>query len=194
MVYNPNYLETHSGGETVGSFLHVYITLIFLYTAVVMDLRTGRIPNRWICVGLAAGTVLLLSPQSALGPGSFFLGFLIPFLIGWIPFRMRAIGAGDIKLFFVVGCLNGGEDVFYCIFFSFLLGAGISLSKLLSLRQLKAGLMNCFQYFINMLIQKKVYMYPGAREKSHTIHFSAAIFLGYIVWLGVKACKVILLL
>ena len=194
MVYNPNYLETHSGGEAIGSFLPVYITLIFLYIAVVMDFRTGRIPNKWICVGLAAGTVLLLNPQSALEAGSFLLGFLIPFLIGWIPFRMRAIGAGDIKLFLVVGCLNGGEDVFYCIFFSFLLGAGISLSKLLSLRQLKASLMNCFQYFINMLIQKKVYMYPEAREKSHMIHFSTAIFLGYIAWLGVKACRAVLLL
>lgn len=168
--------------------------MILLFAAVVLDLRTGRIPNRWICAGLAAGMILFLSPMSVLKPGAFFLGFLIPFLIGWIPFRMRAIGAGDIKLFFIIGCLNGGEDVFYCIFLSFLLGAGISLSRLLSLRQLKVSLMNCFQYLFDILAQKKIWKYPGAGEKSHTIHFSAAIFLGYIIWLGVKTCRIASLL
>ena len=174
--------------------MQVYISLILLFVAVVWDLRTERIPNGWICTGLAAGVVLFLSPLSVLEPKAFFLGFLIPFLIGWIPFRMRAVGAGDIKLFFVIGCLNGGEDVFYCIFLSFLLGAGLSLSRLLSLRQLKASLINCFQYFFNTLVQKKIQTYPGTGEKSHTIHFSVAIFLGYITWLGVKVCRIVLLL
>lgn len=194
MVYNPTTLKNKFGGGAIGKFLHVYISLILLFAAVVMDLRTGRISNKWICAGLTAGTVLFLSPVSVLGPGAFFLGFLIPFLICWIPFRMRAIGAGDIKLFFVIGCLNGGEDVFYCIFFSFLLGAGFSLGRLLSLRQLRVSLMNCFQHFIDMLTQKRIQVYPGAGEKSHTIHFSGAIFLGYILWLGVKTCKIVFLL
>lgn len=160
----------------------------------VMDLQTGRISNLWICAGLGTGTFLFCSPWSVLSPGSFFLGILIPVLIGWIPFRMRAVGAGDIKLFMAVGCLNGGEDVLYSIFLSFLLGAGISLGRLLSLKQLKISLIQCFRYFIQMVMQKKIERYPGAGEASHTIHFSVAIFLGYMVWLGVKTCKIVSLL
>ena len=107
---------------------------------------------------------------------------------------MRAVGAGDIKLFMAVGCLNGGEDVLYSIFLSFLLGAGISLGRLLSLKKLKISLIQCFRYFIQMVMQKKIERYPGAGEASHTIHFSVAIFLGYMVWLGVKTCKIVSLL
>ena len=111
---------------------------------------------------MGTGTFLFCSPWSVLSPGSFFLGILIPVLIGWIPFRMRAVGAGDIKLFMAVGCLNGGEDVLYSIFLSFLLGAGISLGRLLSLKQLKISLIQCFRYFIQMVMQKKIERYPGA--------------------------------
>lgn len=156
-----------------------------------MDLYSDQIRNEWICVGIAAGGVLMLFPRSALGGGSFLSGILIPVLLGWIPFRMRAIGAGDVKLFIVIGCLNGGRDVFYCIFLSFLLAAGISLSRLLSLRQLKMSLMYCFQYFQRMIVQKKIEAYPGRMKKGHTIHFSTAILFGYAALLGVKVCKIV---
>lgn len=133
----------------------------------------------------------MVLPQSELVYNSFLSGFLIPILIGWIPFRMRAIGAGDVKLFVVVGCLNGGRDVFYCIFLSFLLAAGISLSRLLSLRQVKISLIYCFQYFQKIITQKKIEAYPGRMKKGHNIHFSIAILLGYVALLGVKNCKIV---
>lgn len=156
-----------------------------------MDLRSDKIRNEWICIGILAGCVLMLLPQSFPDWNSFISGILIPILIGWIPFRMRAIGAGDVKLFIVIGCLNGGRDVFYCIFLSFLLAAGISLSRLLSLRQLKISLIYCIQFFQKIITQRKIEAYPGRMQEDHIIHFSAAVFLGYVAMLGVKVCKIV---
>ncbi|MCD7866518.1 MAG: A24 family peptidase [Clostridiales bacterium] len=164
--------------------MHVYVTLVILFISVVEDLCTDRIPNHWICTGFAAGVFLLILPWTTIGCTGFLTGLLIPFLIGWIPFRMGAIGAGDVKLLLVVGCLNGGRDVFYCIFLSFLFAAGISLGKLLSLRQFKSSLMLCFQFFQSIFLQKKMELYPERHRKGHTIHFSIAVFFGYAAWWG----------
>ncbi len=172
--------------------IHIYISLIILFVAVVADICSGRIPNLWICAGLAAGGVLMALSWLPFGWRGFLAGLFVPLLIGWIPFRMGALGAGDVKLLMVVGCLNGGKDVFYCIFLSFLFAAGISLGRLLSLRQFKSSLILCFRYFQEIIFQKRIKLYPGRWQKVHTIHFSIAIFGGYITWLGVSTCREIL--
>ncbi|MCC8029041.1 MAG: A24 family peptidase [Lachnospiraceae bacterium] len=173
--------------------MHVYISLIILFAAAAEDLHTDRIPNSLICTGLAAGFLLMILPRTAYGWPGCLAGLLIPLMICWIPFRMGAIGAGDVKLLMVIGCLNGGRDVFYCIFLSFLLAAGISLGRLLSLRQFKSSLMLCFQYFQRTLLQRKMELYPERHRKYHTIHFSVAVFFGYAAWWGVSTCRSMLL-
>lgn len=189
MVYNPNHLKQAEEVIRIEDHISVYISVAVLITAVVTDFRSGRIPNRCILAGVAAGLLLKILQWSSFGWAGFFCGMLIPLLICWIPFCMGAVGAGDVKLFLVIGCLNGGRDILFCIFLSFLFAAGISLGKLLSLRELKCSLVFCIQYFTGILIRKKIEMYPGRRMKGHTIHFSAAIFLGYAAVRGVSLCR-----
>ncbi len=177
----------------VGSFIPISISLSILCAALVSDLKRERIPNRLICAGMAAGVCCRILAWTPFGWGSFFLGLLLPFLICWIPFRMGAVGAGDVKLLVVLGAFCGGQDIFFCIFFSFLFAAGISLGRLLSLRQFRQSLIQLFQYFQNIFLRGKIEIYPGRYVKEHTIHFSAAIFLGYAVCLGVRICRIILL-
>jgi len=176
----------------IGSWIVIYVSLLVLFVAVVSDLCSGKIPNRWICVGFAAAGVLMVWPGLSFGWTGFLSGLAIPLLIGWIPFRMGALGAGDVKLMMVIGCLNGGREIIYCIFLSFLLAAGISLGRLLSLRQFKNSLISCIRYFQGIFLQRKIALYPERGQKGHTIHFSMAIFGGYVMWLGVNTCRFIL--
>lgn len=177
------------GRIKIGGCINIYISLVMLIAAAVMDLRSHRIWNEWICLGLVSGTLLMFLPHSILSWGQYAAGLLLALLVGWIPFRMHGIGAGDVKLFLVIGCLNGGRDVFYCIFFSFLLAAGISLLRLLRLRQLKQSLTYCILYFQSIFVLKKIEAYPGRYQAGHTIHFSVMILGGYVIWLGVKGCS-----
>ncbi len=175
----------------IGRFIPVYISLIILFGAAVMDVRTDRIANAWIAVGAASGVLLAIFFPADRGWTGFLAGMAVPFLIGWIPFRMGALGAGDVKLLMVLGCINGGEKVLYCIFFSFLLAAGFSIFRLSGLRQFRRSLINICQYFQSVFVGGRIDTYQGKYERGHTIHLSVAIFFGYIDWLGVHICKTI---
>ncbi len=171
----------------MSSSIPAVVSLILLFAAAVSDLRSWRVPNLWIVIGLAAGVLCRILAWSSFGWGSLLLGCLLPFLICWIPYRMGAMGAGDVKLLMALGTLNGGQHVLYCIFFSFLFAAGISLGRLLSLRQFRSSLIQLFQYFHTTLLQGKFGMYPGRSAEGHIIHFAVAILPGYVAWLGVNA-------
>lgn len=169
--------------------LSVLCSVVILLLAVHMDLQSSRISNRLILAGYLAGFLLFFSPACSPEWYELLPGILLPVAIGWLPFRMRALGAGDIKLFSVIGCLNGGEDALYCIAFSFLCGAGISLIRLIRRRELTDSLVRCFQYFREVFMLKKLIPYEDGCREGHQIHFSAAILLGYLTLLGVKGCR-----
>ncbi len=173
----------------IGSLIPMSISLVLSSIAMGTDLRSGRVLNGWILVGLAAGILCRVLSFSWFGWGGFFLGMLIPLLLCWIPFRMGAMGAGDVKLFLVLGALNGGQAILYCIFLSFLIAAVLSLGKLLRLRTLRASLAQLFHYFQSIFLSGEFTAYPGSRAKGHTIHFAVAIFFGYAAWMGVCVCN-----
>ena len=87
--------------------------LLVLSLALYFDLKEKRIPNK-ITV---SAVVLGLSYRAVTGglPGAYdaFLGGLIGFVILLIPFLLRGIGAGDVKLLTAIGVLKGVEFVFY---------------------------------------------------------------------------------
>lgn len=166
-------------------------TAAVLLVAVCMDFAYYRIWNVLIFAGISAGIALWIPSVSIQSGVGLLAGILLPVIICWIPFRMHALGAGDIKLFSVIGCLNGGRDAICCIGFSFLLAAGISLGKLLSHRQLMSGLLDCFQYFQEIITKGKMIPYPGKDASDHRFHFSISILFGYLILLGVKVCEII---
>lgn len=133
-------------GNLYGSVVHAYAAMVFVTAAAMMDLYSGKVKNAWICAGFGVGLLLMFLPEPAFGWSEFAAGVLSAFLIGWIPFRLRALGAGDVKVFMVLGCLIGGEDILWCILFSFLFTTGIYLGRMLSLGQLKLVLKNTFLY------------------------------------------------
>ena len=79
----------------------------FLFLAVLFDLRERRIPNRLCLSGMLAGmglrTVLRGVPGFLSGVAGIGLAILPLFLL----FRSGMLGAGDIKLFAVVGSFMG---------------------------------------------------------------------------------------
>ncbi len=106
-----------------------------LSIAVVMDYRNGRIKNWLTAAGIAAGCILRLST----GETSVLLllaGIFFPLLCCGLLFRMHALGAGDIKLFSVIGSFADFQELLSCICFSFVAGAIISLLKLIVNRNL----------------------------------------------------------
>ena len=85
---------------TTGAFVAI------LVAAAVLDLRTGRIPNKLTLGGLVAG--LLLRAFGGIEPLAHgVLGAGLALLIALPFFAVRALGGGDAKLLIVVGAFMG---------------------------------------------------------------------------------------
>jgi prepilin peptidase CpaA len=99
--------------------------------AVYTDLRSHRIPNNLIVLGLILAIIFQLVANGAYG---LLFGFLAA-LVGlgcFMPFyALRAMGAGDVKLMAVVGLFTSPRGVLYAVVLSLLAGGACALGYLI---------------------------------------------------------------
>ena len=110
--------------------IQISVTSVWLLRAVEMDFARGKIRNRWLMMGILLGVVLWIPGMKEAGFPELLGGLLLPVLICWIPFRMRGLGAGDIKLLCVVGCLNGQSGYYLLYLYFFPAGSRILIRQI----------------------------------------------------------------
>jgi prepilin peptidase CpaA len=97
-----------------------------MLSAMFMDVRTHRIPNKLTVVGFVLG---LLVAASA-GLGAFLSGLAgagVALALGLILFAMGGMGGGDAKLFAVVGAFMGLKGFFLALLASAVVGGLLAL-------------------------------------------------------------------
>lgn len=100
---------------------------IFLLIACYYDYRYRRIPNILILLMLITGVTWRFCEQGGRSTFLYLLtmivviAFLCPF------FRIKALGAGDVKMFGVCAGYFSGETILYFLFFSLLVAASVSI-------------------------------------------------------------------
>ena len=140
----------------------VLALLLHLMAAVVTDFRRMKISNRLIASGLIWGFVLRFIGEGSTGIVHFLVNISIPVILLFLFFQLRVLGAGDIKLFSVVGGFVTTDRLLLVIAAAFLAGGVIGAVKLLYLKAT-----------------------TGSFGKGRTlIHFSLAVLIGYciVVW------------
>ncbi|MCI5919310.1 MAG: prepilin peptidase [Roseburia sp.] len=126
-----------------------------------MDFKSTRISNRLIVCGYVLGLFIRIMGNGWRGILEFLFYSSIPVILLYLLFLMRALGAGDIKLFSVAGGFLIWKEWWMLLLVSLLAGAMISVLK------------------IAFLILKKRYCIG----EKHFIHFSVPILMGYLyVW------------
>jgi len=105
-----------------------------LLAAVIMDLRSRRIPNRLVLAGLALAVVshaaALLSGAPALAGPAWWapLAGLLAGGLALLPLHLlRACGAGDVKLMAMAGAFLGGPGALRAVLFTLLAGGVLSV-------------------------------------------------------------------
>ncbi len=171
----------------------IVILLILLLSAVITDLSETRIPNLLILFGLISGIfyrVLCLGDRNYL---SLILEILFPVLIFFPLFLIRAMGAGDIKLFAVTGAFFTFRENIKCIVLAILLGGVIAFIKILIHKNIRERWKYMLSYFANVIkwaiagqFYGMPYAEPGKTEdvKKAGIKFSLPILLGAIMVMG----------
>lgn len=159
---------------------------VLLVLAAVGDVRTGRISNRLILVGLGIGLCYRIWLEGPVGVVTFCVHAGVPVVLLFLLFLMRALGAGDIKLFSIISSMYSFREWFLCLAAAFAIGALWAVLRMLRLRNLNLRLLGLGIYIRTLLLERSFFPYPfGVKEKENTIPFSTAILLGYIFSLGV---------
>ncbi len=125
------------------------LMFLVLVPASLFDLWRYRIPNALFSAALMISLIRRLDTQGIVGLFPWFLGIIIPFILCYIFYRFRMLGAADAKLFSVIGSFVGIRPLFYILFYSLIVGAIMALCKMLICH----NLISRFRYFFNYLLQ-----------------------------------------
>ena len=165
----------------------MYLCLMLLTIGAAMDIQSFRISNRLIVSGLILGLILDILESGMKGAVTFLLNVSIPVILFYRLFLIHALGAGDIKLFSMIGGIWGFQMLCKTIAVSFLVGAVMSLCKLLHHRNLISRLLILKGYVCQVITTGRLSEYPQEFQgKQHVIHFSIAILIGYAIAMEVS--------
>lgn len=166
----------------VASELTLYTIVV---VAVLQDLQSMKISNRLILTGLVLSLMfgILLGRTSQI---LYILGnIFFPVIVLYLLYLLGVLGAGDIKLFSVIGGFTQFHTLVDCMLFAFMAAALISVAKLLYNRNLTYSLTQAMLY-IQGLLQGNVFSYRRVREDRNLMHFSVAILIG--LWIARGKC------
>ncbi len=137
-----------------------YLMLLgLLCWAAYTDMVRTKVSNRLILLGLFIGLVFRIFGEGKTGILIYALHISIPVVVLYLLFQLHALGAGDIKLFSVIGAFVTTEQLVEIIVWAFVVGASCGALKLLY----------------------KYHILRGVNGKITQIHFSPAILIAYLI-------------
>ena len=159
---------------------------ILLLIAMWYDWRHYRIPNQLILAGLGISFLYQCFYYKGEGIEIWLLGIGISFFI-LFPFSLvRMIGAGDVKLAMVIGGFWGHTVTIKILCIAFIIGAVISLGKMLWHRNLFYRLQYLANYTCMVIARRKIMKYMDAKEidEKIVIHFAIPMAIAFFVVVG----------
>jgi prepilin peptidase CpaA len=151
-----------------------------MVVAMVADVRRNRIPNTLVGAGLLVALGLhALSGWAGLANG--LLGAGLALLLTFPLFALGAIGAGDSKLFMVVGAFMGPEGFFLALLASAVVGGVLGVAAAVRRGVILPVLLGCRDLLVNALTLGR----RGSRTRlgspgAITIPYGAAIAVGSV--------------
>lgn len=155
-----------------------------------MDYKYDRIPNGISVLGTAIGLFFHVRENGWQGICSAGVVILISFCILYPIYRIGGIGAGDVKLLLMTGSFVSADKQFHIVIFSFIIGALLSVEKMISEDNFKERMQYLFSYLMDVLRtgQWKLYgenLNTGSNKyKSNKIHFALPVCFSVMLGLG----------
>ena len=144
------------------------IALILIGWAVSEDVKAFRIPNRLIVTGCIAGVIILVIRGFA-GEhiGTYIVGTLAGLSGMLVLYIIKAVGAGDVKLFTVLGLLLGKMLITQLMIISLIAGVITGI--------------------VELCIKKTSVVELGKDHvRVHGFHYAVAILMAYVVVFGYR--------
>ncbi len=157
------------------------VLYVIVLIAVISDFRHMKISNRLILIGIGLALIFGILGRGIPAAAFVLWNISFPVLALYLFYLMGVIGAGDVKLFSVIGGFVNFKELICCMVFSFAAGAAISLAKLWYSGRLAEGLQEGCSYLQSVLRGNRMPYERDSEKKTNLIHFSLAILLGLLL-------------
>lgn len=161
------------------------LVILFFVPAVICDLTTDKIPNPIIASGYVTAFFYqgICSGYSGLWEG--LMGALFPLIVLFPIFCIRGLGAGDLKLLSVAGCFFSFDKSVYCLIAAMIIGAALSIIKMLIQHNFKERLYYFISYMQEALLTGRLKKYNmETNDMRSRIHMSLPILLSALLCIG----------
>lgn len=135
------------------------ILLVLLLMAVYTDMTKTIIRNRLIIVGFILGLAFRIFGEGRDGFLVYIVNISIPMILLYLLFCWHALGAGDIKLFSMIGAFISTKQLLQIMMMAFGVGAVMGSFKMIH----------------------KYILSEATHGKLTQIHFSPAILIAYLI-------------
>ncbi|MCD7709404.1 MAG: prepilin peptidase, partial [Clostridiales bacterium] len=110
---------------------------------------------------------------------------IFPVIVLYLLYLVGAVGAGDIKLFSVIGAFTNFRTLTGCMLSAFVIGGVLAALRMILNRNFISSMKGAL-YYIGDLLRGQRVSYKGRRRQENLMHFSVAILGGLLaVRLGV---------
>ena len=155
--------------------------LVILAAAVVQDFMYMKISNRLILMGV------LFSLAFGFMTGGFtqvlyvLANISFPVVVLYLLYLLGVLGAGDVKLFSIIGGFTNFKLLTGCMFYSFVAAAVIAVGKMLYNRNLRISVFKAGIFFQSIPREGIVSYHREWAERRNLMHFSVPILIGYMM-------------
>jgi prepilin peptidase CpaA len=167
------------------------LLIVVLAICCATDLYNRKIYNKVIFPFLICAFALHLFLNGSTGLKSSLIGFVTGILILIIPFALRGIGAGDVKLLALIGALKGGTFAFNTALYMFIIGGVIALVTIIFHKETIHFFKSLFHFLVGLLIGQHHKLEFSTTPFLKRFPYSIAIAGGAFICLLVKEAAVI---
>lgn len=159
-----------------------------LLLATLADLKSDRIPNGFVMLGIVIGVLCSLWHGSDIRRTV--ISMLLAFLLLYPLFKIGAMGAGDVKMLMMIGSFVEVKELLMVLALSFMIGALCSLIKLLSEHNGRERLYYFLSYISEVVKtrQWKIYgehvVQDYEQYRRNKIHFTIPVLFSVALWIG----------
>ncbi len=162
-------------GDLYISICRYILILVLCAISVVSERKTCRIGNSFTTVFSLSGLVLNTAAEGAHGIFFSLAGWGAAMACLYLPYRIKAMGAGDVKMISAIGAITGYGFAFRLIGSSFAVGAVFAIIILFRnkrLYEIAAGFRECCARLDNFLLLARS---PGSGAISSNSGFSGGM-------------------
>lgn len=152
---------------------------VYLASVTSADLIWQRIPNQMILIGYLMGLTIRYMEDGSRGILIGILSGAATIAVLYIFYMIGAVGAGDVKLFSVIGLSCGMLFMWMSAFFSLMFAGMAGAVFIMKKRQLGLRFRLLFSHIISCIRLRRIISY-SALEQDGYLHYAIYISLGYL--------------